>query len=83
MYLNTLVYTELVLFIDDALPIPSPFQKKWRCFKIRPKGLPFGFFSEIGSFSTLLDLSTDLDLMSHLITCTCSERAPDSTRTFT
>jgi hypothetical protein len=34
------------------------------------KGIPFGFFSEVISFLSSLDLSADLGLMSHLITCT-------------
>jgi hypothetical protein len=40
-----------------------------RCLKCAPEGIP----SEIVSFSTSLDLLVDPCLMSHLITCTCSE----------
>jgi hypothetical protein len=47
-----------------------------------PQGIPFGFFSEISSVSTL-DLPTDLGLMSHLNTWTCSECIAASATTFT
>jgi hypothetical protein len=44
--------------------------------------LPFGIFSEFVFFSTSLNFSTNLGLISRLISCPCSEWTTISTRTF-
>jgi hypothetical protein len=66
-------YYKSTLYINDAFQILSTFPKKKKKYsgglKVGPVGKPLTVFT----FSTFLDLSTNLGGMLHLISSPCSE----------